>query len=132
MKYLGNFTISFNFVSHEDAVKELNRLKNKKAVQKIDISIKIVKENVDIISHFPYHDFNNSLSCSIFPTGIKYADVTPIYKKDYKTDKTNCRPISVLPNLSKVYQRLIYNQIFPNFNSVFSKFQFGFREKFNA
>ena len=130
MKNLGNFTFSFNSISHED--KELNKLKRKKVSQKTDIPIKIVKENVDVVSHFQYHNFNNSLSCSTFPTGMKYADVRPIHKKDDKTDKTNYRPISILPNLSKVYERLMYNQISPYFDSVFSKFQCGFRKGFNA
>ena len=131
MKNLGNSTFCFNFVSHDDIVKELNKLKTKKASQKTDIPIKIVKENVDIISHFLHHNFNKSLSCSSFPTGMKYADVTPIHKEDDKTDK-NYRPISILPNLSKVYERLMYNQIYPYFDSVFSKFQCGFRKGFNA
>ena len=131
MKNLGNFNFRFTFISHDDVVKELNKLKSKKASQKTDIPVKIVKENVDI-SHFLYHNFNNSLSCSTFPTGMKYADVTPIHKKDDKTDKTNYRPMSILPNLSKVYERLMYNQISPYFDSVFSKFQFGFRKGFNA
>ena len=80
MKNLGNFTYSFNFISHGDTVRELNKLKSKKASQKTDIPIKVAKENVDIISHFLYHSFNNSLSCSTFPAGMKYADVTPIHK----------------------------------------------------
>ena len=132
MKNLSNFTFSFNFTSHDNAVKELNKLKSKKASQETDIPIKIVKENVDIISYFLYHNFNNSLSCSTFPTGIKYADVAHIHKKDDKSDKTNYRPISILPNLSKVYERLMYNQISPYFDSVFSKFQCGSRKGFNA
>ena len=131
MKNLSNFTFSFSFISHEDVVKELNKLKSKKASQKTDIPIEIIKENVDI-SHFLYHNFNNSLSCSAFPTGMKYEDVTPIHKKDDKTDKTNYRPISILPNLIKVYERLIYSQISPYFDSVLSKFQCGFRKGFNA
>ena len=53
-------------------------------------------------------------------------------KKDDKTDKTNYRPISILPNQSKVYQRLMYNQIYSFFDSVLSKFQCGFRKGFNA
>ena len=122
MKDVGNFTFSFNFISHDYILKELNNLKSKKASQKIGIPIKIVKENVDIISHFLYHNFNNSLSCSTFPTGMKYADVTPTHKKDNKTDKTNYLPISILRNLSKVYERLMYNQISPYFDSVFSRF----------
>ena len=109
-------TLSFSFISYDDKVKELNKLKSKKASQKTDIPIKIVKENVDIISHFLYHNFNNSLSCSTFPTGMKYADVTPIYQKDDETDKTNYFPIIILPNLNKVYEGLMYNQIFLYFD----------------
>ena len=107
MKNLGNFTFSFNFISHDDIVKELNKLKTKKASQKTDIPIKIVKENVDIISHFLYHNFKNLLSYPIFPTGMKYADLAPIHKKDDKTDITNYRSLSFLLNLSKVYGRLM-------------------------
>ena len=109
-------TLSFSFISYDDKVKELNKLKSKKASQKTDIPIKIVKENVDIISHFLYHNFNNSLSCSTFPTGMKYADVTPIYQKDDETDKTNYFPIIILPNLNRVYEGLMYNQIFLYFD----------------
>ena len=126
IKNLSNFTFSFMFISHDDVVKELNKLKSKKASQKTNIPVKIVKENVDIMSHFQYHNFNNSLACSTFPTGMKYADETPIYEKDDKPDKTNYPPVSILPNLSKVYKRLMYNQISPYFDSVFSKFQCGF------
>ena len=63
---------------------------------------------------------------------MKYAEVTPVHKKDDQTDKENYCPISVLPNLSKVYERLMYNQIYPYFDSLFSKFQCGFRKGFNA
>ena len=62
---------------------------------------------------------------------MKYAEVTPIHKKDDKTDKENYRPISILPNLSKVYERLMYNQIYLYFQ-IFSKFRCGFRKGFNA
>ena len=63
---------------------------------------------------------------------MKYADVTPTHKKDDKSDKTTYCPISILLNLSKVYERLMYNQIFQYFDSVFSKFQCGFRKGFNS
>ena len=108
---LGNFTFGFNSISHD-----------KKASQTTYIPVKIVKENVDIIFHFLYHNFNNLLSCSTFPTGMKYADITTLHKKDNKTGKTNDCPISILPHLGKVYERFMYNQISPYFDSVFSKF----------
>ena len=130
MKKLGNFTFGFNFISHGDTVKELNKLKSKKALQKTDVPIKIAKENVDIMSHFLYHNLNKLLSCSTFPTGIKYADVSSIHKKDNKTYKVNYCPISILPNLSKVYERLMYNKIFPYFDAAFYKFLRGYRKGF--
>ena len=58
-----------------------------------------------------------------FPTVLKYAGVRAAFKKDDKTDKENYRSISILPNLSKVYERLMYDQIksFRNCNAVFVK-----------
>ena len=61
-----------------------------KLSHKTDIPVKIFKEN--IVSYFLYHNFDNSLSCSTFPAGMKYAEVTPIYKKDDKTDKKKLTP----------------------------------------
>ena len=42
------------------------------------------------------------------------------------------RPIIILPTLSKVYDRLVYKQMYPYFKKLFSKFQCGFRKGFNA
>ena len=128
MEKLGNPTFGFDFSSYEETVKEVNNLKIRKVSHKTDIPIRIIKENIDIVSYFLYHNFNNTLSCSTFPTAIKYAEVTPIHKKADRTDKENYRPVSILPNLSKVYERLIYNQIYPYFQTIFSKFQCGFRK----
>ena len=63
-----------------------------------------MKENIDIVSSFLYHNVNNLLSCSTFPTVMKYAEVTPIHKKDDKNDKENYHPINILSNLCKVYE----------------------------
>ena len=79
---------------------------------------KIIKGNKDLISYFVYNNFNNALSSSQYPNGLKYADVTPVFKKDDKSDKSNYRPISILPNLSKVYERIMQNQIYPYLTSV--------------
>ena len=37
------------------------------------------------------------------PSDLKVADVTPAFKKESKTSKDNYRPISILPNISKIY-----------------------------
>ena len=63
---------------------------------------------------------------------MKCADVRPAFKKDDKTDKENYRPITILLNLSKVYERSIYDQVYPFFDKTFWKLQCGFRKGFNA
>ena len=67
-----------------------------------------------------------------FPQPLKKADITPIFKKDSRLDKSNYRPVSILPNLSKIFERCIYNQISLYFNDILSKYQCGFRKGFNA
>ena len=113
-------------------MKEINNLKSRKVSRKTDIPVKLVKENIDIVSYFLYHNFNNFLPCSAFSTGMKYPEVTPIHKKDDKTDKESYCPISILYNLGKVYEKRMYNQIYPFFHTVFSKFQCGFQNGFYA
>ena len=98
----------------------INKLNRKKASQATDIPVKIIKENKYVISFYVFHNFNNALSSCSFSTALKYADVRPVFKKDDKTDKENYRPISILPNLSKVYERLMYDQIYPFFDQIFS------------
>ena len=83
----------------EETIKEVNKLSIKKASQTLDIPVKIIKENKDLISYFVNNNFNNALSSSQYPNGLKYVDVTPVFKKDDKSDKSNYRPISILPNL---------------------------------
>ena len=74
MEKLGNPTFGFDFTSYEETVKEVNNIKIRKVSQKTDIPVKIIKENIDIVSYFLYHNFNNSLSCSTFTTAMKYTN----------------------------------------------------------
>ena len=103
MEKLGNPTTGFDFTSYEERVKEVINLKIRKVSQKTDIPVKIIKENIDTVSYFRYQNFKNSLSCSTFPTGMKYVKVTSFHKTDDKTDKENYRSLSILP---KVYESL--------------------------
>ena len=53
-------------------------------------------------------------------------DITSAHKKKEKIDKTNDRPVSILPNLSKIYEKLIYNQLYDYFDKILLS-QCGFR-----
>ena len=61
--------------------------------------------------------FNTSLETSIFPDIWKIARVALIYKEGDKSEKTNYRPISVLPVISRLFERLIYNQLYQHLTS---------------
>lgn len=77
------------------------------------------------------HILNSSLMTGIFPEQFKLAKVIPLYKADDSAIFSNYRPISILPCLSKVLERLVYNRLikFFNDNNLLYTHQYGFREK---
>ena len=65
-----------------------------------------------------------------FPDACKIAKVKPLIRKDSKTDPSNCRPISLLPLLSKVFERVVLDQTeeFLSLNKILYDYQSGFRK----
>ena len=59
------------------------------------------------------------MSSSTFPAILKLADIIPLYKKDSRQEKSNYRLISVLPNLSKTFENVLYDQISSFFENIF-------------
>jgi hypothetical protein len=74
---------------------------------------------------------NQSLNTGIFPEALKIAKILPLYKKENKSLFDNYRPISLLPCVSKVFERVAYNQLYNYFdtNRLFYIGQHGFRTK---
>ena len=64
-----------------------------------------------------------------FPEMWKRANIQPVYKKESKQSKTNYRPISLLPICSKIFEKIIFDQmyIFLSSNNLLSQNQSGFR-----
>ena len=71
----------------------------------------IFKSITDLISPILANLINISVTSGYFPTFMKTARVVPIYKSGFRNNKTNYRPISTLPFLSKVYERLMHNRL---------------------
>ena len=126
-----NFSFSFKTVSLTAIEKEMKSLNLNKASHSSDIPTNILKQNVYFFSPFILGYVNKSISSSTFPSMLKLADITPVYKKDSRYEKSNYRPISVLPNLSKIFENVLYGQISSFFENIFSKYQTGFRKDFN-
>ncbi len=77
---------------------------------------------------------NKSFNNGIFPNVLKIARVTPVHKGGNSDQLINFRPISVLPTLSKIFERLIYNRLesFITKFHILSDYQFGFRKGHNT
>ena len=76
--------------------------------------------------------FNDSIEKSDFPQNLKLADITRVYKKNYPLDKTNYRPISMLPVVSKIFERIMQKQINDFIISFLSPYLCGYRKGFNT
>ena len=74
---------------------------------------------------------NQSLINGIFPEKLKYAKVKPLYKKDDPSVFTNYRPISLLPSISKIFEKIVHKQVYEYFvaNSLLYASQYGYRKK---
>ena len=122
-----NFT--FNLVNQNDVLAIISKFKPKTSSGFDKISMKLLKRIAPVLSHPLSIAINQSFSTGIFPDLLKLAKVFPLYKKDDATLLTNYRPISLLPVLSKVFEKIVHKQIYTYFNSnsLFCSHQHGFR-----
>lgn len=109
----------------------ISDLKNSNSKDPDGINTKIIKRIKNILVRPLALLINQSIACNIFPKVFKTAKVVPLFKnKGSVDDCNNYRPISLLPILSKVYERILKNQINEHFefNKLFAINQFGFRK----
>ena len=85
----------------------------------------------DIMTPYISSIINSSITQGIFPVKQKEARVLPIFKSGEKSDFNNCRPISILPTISKLFERHIATQMksFLEKTNIIHKTQSEFRKK---
>ena len=88
--------------------------------------------NSDIFSNLINKHFKYCIDKGEFPNDLKHADIVPVYKKNCKCEKENYRPVSILSNLSKIYEKLMYNQLYDYFDQILFPSQCGFRKGYRA
>ena len=132
IKGINTSEFSFSHVLASQVHDEINALNLSKACPKESIPPKIIKENLDIFTTKIHNDINYSITSGEFPNVLKLADITPAHKKDGRCDKSNYRPVSLLPAISKVFERILYNQINEYFDNKLSKYLCGFRSGFST
>ena len=110
---------SFTTVNEDDIQREILNLNPKKPGTFGNISTKMLISSSEIC-HVALQNIWNSeiLGKLYFPNKFKLAYVTPVYKKKDPTSVENYRPVSVLPSVSKIFERIIQKQ-FPNYVDEF-------------
>lgn len=82
---------------------------------------KIMRKNVDIFTYTLRDDFNNKTVTPVFPATLKLTDVTPVFKKGSETCKENFRPVSILPNVAKLFEHTLFQYNYVLFLIIFSR-----------
>ena len=111
---------------------EICSLDPKKAGIENDLPAKVLIGSSDIVDEYLSSIYNNAKNKNTYPQQLKLADVTPIHKKDETTLMKNYRPISLIPIVSKLFERHMYNQILSYIDKFLSPFLFGYRKGFST
>ena len=105
-QYFKNPTeFSFVPVDKDVIAKEIKNLNTKKAAPQDDIPVKILKLNNDIFSQYLSQIFNESIEAANFPNELKYAYITPVYKK-------------IIDMKKKIIDLLVLYLLYPNHSNV--------------
>ena len=110
----------------------VNSLDRSKAIAYCSVPIKIFKENVDIFSAIITNIYNQSTISANFPINLKCADVNPVHKKNDYMDKSNYRPVSLLPSAFKIFERLMSDDINSYTETFLSDRLCGFRKNYST
>ena len=99
-----------------------------------ELPARFIKDGSSVIAKHITHFVNLSITTGIIPDDLKVARVVPLYKKKTKTNVENYRPISVLSIISKIFERIVFNQL----NNLLTEhkllyiFHSGFRSSYST
>ena len=121
-------------VNNEQVSHMLKSVDKTKATGLDNIPARFVSDAAEYIAPSITHIINMSLLTAQVPSSMKMAKVTPLHKKGSKTDAGNYRPISVLSIISKILERVVYNQLYEYIerNNLLCDLQSGFRRSYST
>ena len=133
MHYLNkhiNSTFNFSLINKCSLVKIVNGLKNKTSTGPDGISTKLLKVIFPAICDSLILIINQSMTTGVFPDKLKMAKIIPLFKDKDPLIMTNYRPISLLSSISKLFEKVVFNQINQYFvdNKLYYAGQYGYRE----
>ena len=119
------------YITTEQVLSVINDLDASKAIGLDGIGPKIIKLAADSLSPVITDLINKSIDSGSFPSQMKNAKVFPIYKGGQKSDPSNYRPISILPTISKIFEKHVNKHLMGYLNKykLIHENQSGFRQK---
>ena len=130
---LPNTRFKFPFVSEDSVLKILKNMDENKAAGLDNLSGNFLKNGATILAKPLSQICNLSIKYSTFPNDCKIAKLKPLFKRGSKTDPKNYRPISLLPLISKVIEKIVHDQThFLDKNNVIYRYQSGFRKFYST
>ena len=93
-------------------LKLINKLKPKTSFGHDGLSSIMLKDIALSVSPIITCIINQSLCTGIFPESLKIAKIIPIYKKENQHITDNYRPVSLLPIISKIFEKVVFLQIY--------------------
>ena len=118
----------FKPVTVNEILLQIQKLNSKRASPLNSIPAKILKQNADIFAVLIQQLFNSSLSECYFPKELKAGEISSLFKSLDAFLKKNYTPITVLSSVSKIYERVLENQVKSHALSFLSPLLCAFRE----
>ena len=106
-KYQNSFNFKFELVSTDQVIKFIDEIDCNKSSSG-NIPVKVINIAKQELAEPLRNCINSSISTGISPDELKIADIIPVFKKEDPNDKTNYRPISLLPLISKMFEKFLY------------------------
>ena len=131
--YLPDSSINSMFLEPVDETEIINLVKtwgNKTSLDCHNFNMSLIKKVIQPIAKPLEHIFNLSFNTGTFPDLMKVAKVKPLFKSGKTNTFTNYRPVSLLPQFSKILEKLFNKRLdaFLNRHNILSEHQYGFRE----
>ena len=125
-------TFSFKSVSESEILNLLRSVDSKKSVGIDTIPPLIIKESAEILARPLTQIINESIKENVFPSQAKIAAILPFFKKDDRLNKKNYRPISILSSISKIFEKVLKNQIMTYMDTMLSPYLSAYRKQYSA
>lgn len=125
-----NLNLFLEPTDNEEIIGIIQSLKTTNAVGHDQIPVKLLKYVRYQIADPLRHIINLSMTCGVFPSELRIATVHPIFKKGEKSEFGNYRPISILPSISKILEKVYYVRMikFIESKNLLNSNQNGFRK----